>query len=425
MEEPKLLESPQAKQEPQKAAAPKPEYQKPEQKKVEQPRKRRGAMVVVLILGVILAIGGFMFWQYSLTYESTDDAEVDAHLSGVGSRIQGTVLAVYTDENQFVKEGQVVAEIDPRDYRVLLEQTRADVKQAQADIQVENPNVPITQVSSATTISTTQADIANAEAGVAAAEADVAAAQAKVVEAEANNNKAQADVTRYKQLVDKDEISHQQFDQVVATAAAQAATVASTRASVEAYQKVVAQRRAQLDQARSRAQQANSNAPRQLAVSRANVQSKVAAADAAQTRVDQALLNLSYTKVLAPVDGVVSKRSVEVGNTVQAGQQLFSIAALGDIWVTANFKETQLKRMSPGQRATIRIDAFGQDFSGHVESLPAASGAVSSLLPPENATGNFVKVVQRLPVRIRFDKNQSGLERLRPGMSAEPKVWLQ
>jgi membrane fusion protein (multidrug efflux system) len=391
----------------------------------ERSPSRYKALIGVLIVGAILAAGGVLFWRYSQTFESTDDAEVEAHLVGVSTRIQGTVTAVHAEENQFVKSGQVLVEIDPRDFQVAVKQSRADLAQAEAAIQAENPNVPITETSSETAVSTTQADVANTTAAVAGAERDLAAAEARLREVEANNAKAQGDVVRYRALVDKDEVPREQYDTVAAAAKAQAAAVDSARASAEAAQKVVDQRRAQLAQSESRLNQANRNAPRQVAVSRANLYLKQASANSVRVRLDKALLDLSYTIVPAPVDGVVSKRSVEVGATVQPGQQLFTVAQISDLWVTANFKETQLRRMRPGQRVTISVDAFAQDFSGYVESMPAATGAIASLLPPENATGNYVKVVQRLPVRIRFDKNQQGLDRLRPGMSVDPKVWLQ
>jgi membrane fusion protein (multidrug efflux system) len=335
------------------------------------------------------------------------------------------VTAVHAEENQFVKGGEVLVEVDPRDYQVAVEQARADLAQAEAGVQVENPNVPITQTTSETTVSTTQADVANANAAVAGAERDLAAAEAHQREVEANNAKAQADVARYRALVDKDEVAREQYDTVVAAAKAQAAAVDSARASAEASRKVVDQRRAQLAQSESRQNQANRNAPHEVAASRANVRLKQASAKAVQTRLDKALLNLSYTTVVAPVEGVIGTRSVEIGATVQPGQQLFTIAQISDIWVTANFKETQLQHIHPGQHVTIAVDAYNRDFDGYVESMPAATGAITSLLPPENATGNYVKVVQRLPVRIRFNKNQQGMEHLRPGMSVEPKVWLK
>ncbi|PWU01229.1 MAG: HlyD family secretion protein [Terriglobia bacterium] len=394
----------------------------------EPPPRTRGrwkALVIVLLIGVVLAVAGALYWRYAQTYESTDDAQVDAHMSAIGARIAGTITAVYVDENQFVKAGQLVAETDPRDYQVALQQSQAEIAQRQAEIQVQSPNISITETSSQTNISTAQADVATADAAVGWAERDYLAAQGRLREAEANNAKAQDDVARYKALVDKDEIPRQVFDQALANAKGAAAAVDTNRAAVEASQKLVDQRQAQLAQAQSRLAEANGNAPHQLAISRANVAARQADTQVARARAEQAQLNLSYTKIYSPVSGVVTKRSAEVGNHVQPGQQLFLVTQLDDLWVTANFKETQLKHVHPGQRVTISVDAYDQKFSGYVESMPAATGTITSLLPPENASGNYVKVVQRLPVRIRFDKNQSGMDRLRPGMSVEPKVMLQ
>ena len=388
-------------------------------------RKSRRGLFLAAIVGVVILIGGFAFWRYAQTYESTDDAQVDGHLNGIASRIQGTITAVYVDANQAVSSGQVLADLDPRDYMVMADQARAQMAQAEAQIQAEHPNVPITQTTSSTTTSMMSADLHTAEAAVASAESEHAAALARLREAEANSTKAQADVTRYKMLVDKDEIPRQQYDQVVATAQALAATVESNRAAAESARKIVDQRRAQVDEAKARLAQVAENAPQQLAISQANLRSRQAAAQGAKAQVDRALLDLSYTKIVSPISGIVSKRAAEVGNHVQPGQQLFIIAQTNDLWVTANFKETQLRRMRPGLPVTIEVDAFQQKFDGYVEGLPAATGAISSLLPPENATGNYVKVVQRLPTRIRFKQGQAGLDRLRPGMSAVPTVWLQ
>ena len=388
-------------------------------------RGRSRGMWVAALVGILIAIGALLFWRYAQTYESTDDAQVDGHMNAISVRIPGTITAVYVDANQQVRAGQVMADIDPRDYDVALQQAKAQLGQAQAQIQAENPNIPITQTTSATTSSMMLADVQNAQAALAVAERDHAAALAKLREAEANNAKAQADVARYKMLVDKDEVPRQQYDQVVATAKALEATVEANQASAESARKVVDQRQAQLEEARAHLTQIDQNAPRQLAISQANLRSREAAAQGAKVQVERALLDLSYTKIVAPISGIVSKRSAEVGNQVQPGQQLFMVAQVDDLWVTANFKETQLKRIRPGQSVTIGVDAFGQKFDGYVESMPAATGAISSLLPPENATGNYVKVVQRLPMRIRFKKGQPGLERLRPGMSVVPKVWVQ
>jgi membrane fusion protein (multidrug efflux system) len=387
-------------------------------------RGRGRALLIVFLIGALLATGGVLYYRYAQTYETTDDAQVDGHLNGVSSRIAGYVVRVYVDENQFVKAGQLVAEIDSKDYQVALSQAKAEVAQKQAEIQVQNPNVPITETSSETNISTAQADVATADAAVAWAERDYLAAQGRLREAEANNAKAQDDVARYKALVGKDEIPRQIYDQAVAAANATAAGVDTNRAATEASQKLVDQRRAQLAQTRSRLAEADRNAPHQIAIVRANVAAKQADAQVAKTRVDQAELNLSYTKIFAPVSGVITKRNVELGNHVQPGQQLFLVAQLDDLWITANFKETQLHHMHPGQKVTISVDAYDQKLNGYIDSMPGATGTITSLLPPENASGNYVKVVQRLPVRIRFDKDQSGLERLRPGMSVVPKVQL-
>jgi membrane fusion protein, multidrug efflux system len=285
--------------------------------------------------------------------------------------------------------------------------------------------VLIVETSSQTSIETARADVATSEAAVAWAERDYLAAQGRLREAEANNAKAQDDVRRYRELIGKDEVARQVYEQSVAAATATAAAVETARASAEASQKLVDQRNAQLAQSNSKLAEAGVNAPHQREMSVANVAAKTADAQVAATKVDQARLNLSYTKIYAPVSGVMAKRSVDVGNRVQPGQQLFLISQLDDLWVTANFKETQLKHIQPGQPVSVEVDAFGQHLKAHVESMPAATGPIMSLLPPENATGNYVKVVQRLPVRIRFDKGQEGLDRLRPGMSVVPKVMLQ
>jgi len=397
-------------------------------KMAEPPPRTRGrarALLTILLVGVALATAGFFYWRYTQTYESTDDAQVDGHLNSISPRIAGTITAVYFDEDQFVKAGDLMAEIDPRDFQVTLSQAQAELAQKQAEVEVTNPNVPIVSQSSQTNIETSRADVATADAAVAWAERDYLAAQGRLREAEANDLKARDDLARYKALVDKDEIPRQVYDQAVATASAGAAAVDTARAAAEASQKLVDQRQAQLAQSQSRLAEAGANAPHQLAISRANVAAKQADAQVTKGRLEQARLNVSYTKIYAPVSGVISKRSVEVGNHVQAGQQLFLIAQIDDLWVTANFKETQLAHIRPGQRVSIEVDAFGNRLNGSVESMPGATGAIMSLLPPENATGNYVKVVQRLPVRIRFDKNQQGLDRLRPGMSVVPKVMLK
>jgi membrane fusion protein, multidrug efflux system len=388
-------------------------------------RGRGRALLTVLLVGAALATAGFSYWRYAQTYESTDDAQVDGHLNSISARIAGTITAVYFDENQAVKAGDLLAEVDPRDYQVTLSQAQAELAQKQAEIEVTNPNVPIVVESNQTSIEMARADVATADAAVAWAERDYVAAQGRLREAEANDLRTRADVARYKALVDKDEIPRQIYDQAAAGSSATAAAVDTARAAMEASQKLVDQRRAQLAQVQSRLAEAGANAPHQLAISRANVAAKQADAQVARTRLEQARLNVTYTKIYAPVSGVISKRSVEVGNHVQPGQQLFLVAQLDNLWVTADFKETQLSHIRPGQRVSISVDAYGIVLNGYVESMPGATGPIMSLLPPENASGNYVKVVQRLPVRIRLDKNQEGLDRLRPGMSVVPKVALK
>jgi membrane fusion protein, multidrug efflux system len=388
-------------------------------------RSRVASIVVLLLLLIAVATGGVLYWNYAQTFESTDDAQVDTHLNSISTRIAGTVTAIHAEENQLVKAGELVAELDPSDYSVAFEQARAEMTQKQAEVSVQNPSVPIVENANQTGIEAARADVANSEAAVAWAERDSVASQARLREAEANSAKAQADVARYKALVDKDEIPRQVYDQAIANVNALAAAVDSARATAEAGQKAVEQRRAQLAETVAKLTELGMNAPHELAIRRATVLAKQADANVAKSRVDLARLNLSYTRITAPVSGIVSKRNVEIGNHVQPGQQLFLIAQIDNMWVTANFKETQLRRIHPGQKVTIGVDAYGQDFSGYVESFPAATGTITSLLPPENASGNYVKVVQRLPVRIRFNKNQAGLDRLRPGMSVEPKIWIR
>jgi membrane fusion protein (multidrug efflux system) len=381
--------------------------------------------IIIAVLIVAMLTGGVLYWLNSRHYEDTDDAQVDGHISGIATRVAGTITGVYAMENDPVQVGQLLADLDPRDYQAAVDHARGELARAQAEMRAEQPNVPLTQVTTQTTIATSGTDVSAAEAAVAAAEREHEAALERVRQAEANNIKAQADVARYRPLVEKDEVAREQFDQVVANARSLEASVRAAQASAESARKQVDQRQAQLTETRQRAEEACRTAPHQLAVKRANVSTRQAAVVSAKAQLDQALLNLSYCKIASPVTGIVARRTAEVGAHVTPGQQLVLVTQTRDMWVTANFRETQVRLMRAGQSATIYVDALGQDFQGYVEGMPAASGAVTSLLPPENATGNFVKVVQRLPVRLRFKSGQKGLERLRPGMSVEPKVRVQ
>jgi membrane fusion protein (multidrug efflux system) len=342
----------------------------------------------------------------------------------ISPRISGTVVGVYVENNQYVKAGQVVVDLDPRDYKVALQQANAAYGEAVAQLHAESPNVPIIVTTNQTTISSGQADVTVAEKAIAAAEQQYQAKLADLRNTEAQNAKAQRDVERFRPLAAKEEISKQQFDAVRATAESLAATVDSAQAGVQVALRELDERRAQLSQAQTNLEGAQQNAPRQAASRQATVDTRQAGIVSAKARVEQAVLNLSYAKIAAPVGGVVVNKTVEVGQRLQPGEDMLAISQIDDIWITANFKETQLRRMHAGQSVDVKVDAFGQTFHGYLENMPGATGAVTSLLPPENATGNYVKVVQRLPVRIRLKPGEDPQHRLRIGMSVEPKVWL-
>ena len=382
------------------------------------------AKLAVGLLALIVIVGGIFAWRYFTSYESTDDAQIDGHINSVSARVSGHVIKLNVDDNQYVEKGTVLVEIDPADYEIGAAQARADYEDAEAQASVSDINVPITDVSTSSQVAAAQAGVATAKAGVAAARQQFDAAQATVRQADANNVKAQNDLVRYKQLIDKQEISQQQYDQAIASAQAAAATVEAAKANAVAAQ-------AQIDQAQGKLLEANADlrtaqtAPQTMRATRSRAASAKANADRKKAQLDQALLNLQYTKVIAPVTGIVSDRTVEVGQNVQVGQEMMKVIPLEDIWVTANFKETQLRNMKPGQKVDIEVDATGKTYKGQVDSIAGASGSRFSLLPPENATGNYVKVVQRIPVKIIFDKDALKGHELRPGMSVEPKVWIR
>jgi len=380
--------------------------------------------VVLLLAAIVLVVAGVLLFRYFTSYESTDDAQVDGHINSISARISGHVIKLNVEDNQYVQAGTVLAEIDPTDYQVAVERAQADYNEARAAADAAEVNVPITSVNTSSQLSAADADVLNAQAGINAATQQYEAAKANLQQAEANNFKAQSDLERYRQLVEKQEISQQQYDQAVAVAKASAAAVEAARANVDAATAQVAQARSRLALAQAN-QRAAGTAPKQVAAIRARAESALAAAQRKKADLDQAMLNLQYTKIIAPVAGEVSGRTVEVGQNVQAGQELMKLIPLEDIWVTANFKETQLRDMRPGQKATIYVDATGKKYKGYVDSIAGASGARFSLLPPENATGNYVKVVQRIPVKIVFEPGETREHRLRPGMSVDPKVWIR
>ena len=383
-----------------------------------------GFRIAIIIGVVILLVVGFFVYRYVTSYESTDDAEVDGHINSISTRISGHVIKLNVQDNQYVQAGTVLVEIDPADYQVAYERAKADFDDAQAAAAAAGVNVPITSVNTTSQVSATEADVASSRAGIAAARQQYEAAKAQLAQAVANDVKAQNDLGRYKQLVDKQEISQQQYDQAVAASRASAAAVDAARATADAAQQQVTQAQGKLVQAEANLSSART-APRQMEVTRSRAASALAQAQLKKAELDQAQLNLQYTKVTAPVAGVVSDRTVEVGQNVAPGQELMKVIPLNDVWITANFKETQLREMKVGQPVTIEVDASGRKYKGKVDSLAGASGARFSLLPPENATGNYVKVVQRIPVKIVLDPGENNDQSLRPGMSVEPKVWIR
>ncbi|HZP61896.1 MAG TPA: HlyD family secretion protein [Terriglobales bacterium] len=388
-------------------------------------RTRNPRLRMFLIIGfIVLLVAVFFLWRYFTSYENTDDAQIDGHLNSVSARISGHVLKLLVQDNQYVQAGTPLVQIDPKDYQVGLDRAKADYADAVAMAEAARVNVPITSVSTSSQVSSAQADVENAKAGIAAARQEFEAAKAQLAQAEANNVKAQDDLVRYRQLVDKQEVSQQQYDQALAAAKASAAAVTAAQASSLAAEHQVHQAQARLLQAQAGVRSAQT-APQQVAAIRSRAQSALAEVDIKKAALDQAQLNLSYTLVVSPVDGVVTNRTVEVGQNISPGQEMMRVINLDDIWVTANFKETQLKEMRVGQAVSIHVDSNDKDYKGHVQSIAGASGAITSLLPPENATGNYVKVVQRLPVKITFDPGETREHVLRPGLSVEPKVWLR
>jgi membrane fusion protein, multidrug efflux system len=362
-------------------------------------------LLLLLVMGVIVCL--VRVWRYYSVRESTDDAQIDGYIYPVSARVSGTAIKVNFDDNTYVEKGTVLAELDPTDYQVALQRAQADLADAEATATAARTNVPITHTG-------TSSQLSMAQAAVATAQKEELAARARVADVEAKYKKAASDLRRMQQLIGKDEISQQQYDAAVAAEQAAKATVDAERANVAAAQSRVVQAEASARSAQT--------GPQQVAVMRSRAGAAEAAVQHAQAAVAQAQLNLRYTTIRAPVSGIVSQRNAEVGQTVQAGQPLFGIVDLENLWVTADFKETQLKDMRPGQPARVQVDAYGRTYSGHVDSLGGATGARFSLLPPENATGNYVKVVQRIPVKIVFDKGQDPQHQLRPGMSVVPTV---
>ena len=389
-------------------------------------RSKTAKRVLIALVALVVVASSLPLYRYLISWESTDDAQIDGYIYPVSSRVSGYVTRVLVDENQYVEAGTVLVQLDPKDYEVAVANAKATLANDQASAAALRTAVPITSVNTATQLSSAQADVDNAKAGLVAAQRSFQAAQASLQQAEANDLKAQDDVTRYKPLAEKDEIPQRQYTQAVDSQKATAAAVDAARAAAAAAEQAVTQARTRIAQAEAGLQYAETQ-PQQISVQRSRAQSADAETERATAILQQAQLNLQYTTVVAPVSGIVGQRSVQPGQNVAPGQQMMTIVPLDsqNIWVTANFKETQLKHMRPGQRARISVDTYGRKYDGHVLNIAGASGARYSLLPPENATGNYVKVVQRIPVKIVFEKGQDPEHLLRPGMSVEPSVRVR
>lgn len=409
-----------------------------EEQAVEQPTRGRLAgrgrllVLAVLVVGAGLAI---YLWRSSGRV-STDDAQVDGHITQVSARVGGTVTTVNVKENQHVAAGDLLIELDPRDYQVAVDRARAELADAQANASGALTGIPLTEVSTATDVQSASGSVEEAQAGIGIADQQVYATRAQLVAAQARQREKEAtavksarDVERLKGLVAKDEIAQQQYDAAVASADSARAAADAATSDVTAAQAAISVAEQRARQARGTAAQANAQlqasrtGPQQLRVTKARADVATARVQQAAAALAQAELNLQRTAIKAPSAGIVSRKSVEAGQVIQPGQPLFALVSQGDVWVTANFKETQLRHVQPGQRATVKVDGLGSELKGHVDSIAAATGAKFSLLPPENATGNYVKVVQRIPVRIVFEPGQDPDHRLRPGMSVAPTIY--
>jgi membrane fusion protein (multidrug efflux system) len=395
----------------------------PEKKYSPVARRKRRRNLIVAVSAVVLIVAGLFLWRYLSSYESTDDAQADVHLYPVSARISGYVIRVNVNDNQWVNKGDVLVEIDPTDYQVALTQAQANLANAEATARSLNITVPITSVNTSSQLQFTASGIEDARAAVSAAEKQLTAAHQQVEAAQANDVKAQDDLRRYKQLVDKREVSPQIYDQALAAAKASTATVAAAQASESAAEQFIQQAQSRLAQATANHAYAQTG-PQQVSSTKARVQAAIADVQQKRAAVQQAELNLQYTKISAPASGEINK-TVVVGLNVEPGQQLLTVVPLDEVWVTANFKETQLKHMQVGQKADIHVDSSGQTLHGHVDSFAGATGPLFSLLPPENATGNYVKIVQRVPVKIVLEPGENHDRRLRPGMNVVPDVYLR
>ncbi len=393
----------------------------------DAPQQKSRRRFIILGVVMVLIVGALLFWWRSTFYEDTDDAQINGHLIQISSRIAGQVIKIDVEENQFVEKGAELAQLDPRDFEVAVQQDEANLQAAEAAYEAAKVNVPITGINTGSALHSTSSDVEGSQAQVAASKQQLQGAEAQIAQAEANYTKAKLDLERYTPLVQKDVISKQQFDQAVATADADKAAVDNAKANEAAARAQVKVAEERVKQAVASYQNAQS-APQQVQAQKAKADQAAAQVEQAKAQLEQAKLNLSYTKIVAPEAGIVTRKSVELNQNVSVGQNMMTLVSLDDIWVTANFKETQLREMRAGQSVVVSVDAYGgRKYDAKVTQIGGATGSVLSLFPPENATGNYVKVVQRVPVRIDLvnlnEQNKDHL--LRPGLSVEPKVRVK
>lgn len=389
---------------------------------VVYPRRRSHKRWIIGAGVLVVLVSGIFLWHYLSGFETTDDAQVDVHLYPVSARISGYVQAVFVGDNQYVQKGATLVEIDPKDYQVAVAKAQASLEIAEASARALNIDVPISSVDTASQLKFTSSDIENVKAAIVAGEKQVAAARARIQEAEAQNVKAQDDVQRYQLLIAKEEVPKQTYDYAVAAAQTDTAAVAAAKAEEATAEQDVAEAQSRLGEAMARHDSAEAG-PKRVASTRARALSALANVSEKRAELERAELNLSYTRIVAPVSGEVTKKVV-VGMNVEPSEQLLTVVPLDEVWITANFKETALRHMRPGQRVEISCDSNGRTYQGQVNSISGATGPVFSLLPPENATGNYVKIVQRIPVKIVLKAGENRDHQLRPGMNVEAKVYL-
>lgn len=415
-----------------KVSPPEPPKRSPSPDSLLSPKVRRGLMLGGIVLAAV-AVGLFLYFH---NRESTDDAQVDGHITPVASKIYGRIGKVLVTDNEAVKAGQLLAQIDTGDYQAAVDQAKAALSLAESDARSAGIDVPRTSENVASGNSTAQAQLAVAQADLVRAQAtyeqaqtaDLAWAQANIERSRANAELAKADLDRYTPLMQKGEISKQQYDAAKANADASGSTLVADQQRLAQAKRNIEISHAQLEAAKARIDEANAGVAnahadqKRVIMRTADAQGKIAKVEQARAALAAAELNLSYCNIVAPVNGVATHKSVEPGQIVQPGQGLLVVVPLNDIWVTANFKETQLKNMRAGQKAYVNVDTYGKTFPGHIDSISGATGAVLSLLPPENATGNYVKVVQRIPVKIVLDPIPPSVAILRPGMNVDATV---